>query len=245
MHKKHSNFQQLNHEDERRIVEFLANRKAAEDSLNQKLKAWLERHYHSFQNQDSNVNQITSQDSGFFDNLDNKYPDYPEEKELDETNNGAYFSKDLEYGRTFDVNRGRAMEEPVVNTFHKYINHNPAGIFLHHESGRETTRPASPAAEAIEPEFTYSFDNPNLEEKHPFAVAPNDLRYFDAPFSSGKHSHRLILLLIVLILKSNASQSILAHEILQRTQNSIIIADFLSIHASSLSKVELQVFDTL
>lgn len=190
MHKKHSNFQQLNHEDERRIVEFLANRKAAEDSLNQKLKAWLERQYHSFKNQDSNVNQITSQDSGFFDNLDNKYPDYPEEKQSGETyeTNNDYFSKDLEYGRTF-VDRGGAMEKPVVNTFHKYnINHNPAGIFLHHEGERETTRPASPAAEAIEPEFTYSFDNPNLEENHPFAVAPNDLRYY-APFSSGKHSH--------------------------------------------------------
>ncbi|XP_050460262.1 uncharacterized protein LOC126856101 [Cataglyphis hispanica] len=183
MYKKHSNFQQLNHEDERRIVEFLANRKAAEDSLNQKLKAWLERQYHSFKNQDSNVNQITSQDSEFFDNLDNKYSDYPEGKQPDETNND-YFSKDLEYGRTFDVDRGGTMEKPVVNTFHKYINHNPAGIFLHHEGGRETTRPASPAAEAIEPEFTYSFDNPNLEENHPFAVAPNDLRYYDAPFSS-------------------------------------------------------------
>ncbi|XP_029663977.1 uncharacterized protein LOC115235959 [Formica exsecta] len=193
MHKKHSNLQQLNHQEERRgIVEFIPDRKAAEDILNRKLKAWLERYYHSPHYHDSLVNQITSQDSEYFYNLDNKYPDYPEEKQPDETNNGGHFSKDLEYGPTFDVDRGEAMERPIVNTFHKYIDHNPAGTFLHHEGGRETARPASATAEATEPEFTYRFDNSNLEEKHPFAMAPNDPRYYnDAPFSSDDQQDML------------------------------------------------------
>ncbi|XP_076679875.1 uncharacterized protein LOC143375046 isoform X1 [Andrena cerasifolii] len=36
------------------------------------------------------------------------------------------------------------------------------------------------------PEFTFNFDDANLEERHPFAVKPNDPRYYqDAPFFSG------------------------------------------------------------
>ncbi|XP_072748900.1 uncharacterized protein [Anoplolepis gracilipes] len=184
VHKKHSNLQQLNHEEEsRRIVEILTDRKAAQDSLNRKLNAWLEHYYHPPHYHNSIVNQIASQNSAeYIYNLNhNKYPDYPEEKQPDETNDD-HFPKELEYGRTFDVDRGGAMEEPVVNNFH--IDHNPAlGILLHHEDGREAARPASPAE--TEPEFTYKFDNSNLGEKHPFAVAPNDPRYYNnAPFSS-------------------------------------------------------------
>lgn len=185
VHKKHSDFQQLNHDE--RLIEYLNDRKAAEESLNQKLNAWLKHYYHPPNYHDSMTDhQIVKQNSEYFHNLGHKYPDYPEEKQPDEMNSNGHFSKDLEYRQTFDVDRGRAMEESVVDTFHKYIDHNPAlGISLHHEGGRKAGRPG----EATEPEFTYEFDNSNLEEKHPFAVAPNDPRYYDkAPFSSGKHS---------------------------------------------------------
>lgn len=182
MHKKHSNLQQLNHQEERRIVEYLTGRKAAEDSLNRKLNAWLEHYYHPPNYHDSIVDQITNENSGYFHNLGHKYPDYLEEKQPDEMNNNGPFSKDLDFGQIFDVDKGREME----NTFHnRYIDHNPTlGISLHYEGGREAARPV----EATEPEFTYKFDNSNLETKHPFAVAPNDPRYYDEAFSSGKHS---------------------------------------------------------
>lgn len=187
VHKKHSDFQQLNHQEERRIVEILTGRKAAEDSLNRKLNAWLEHYYHPPNYHDSIDVEIANPNSGYFHTLDHKYPNYPEEKQSDEMNNNGRFSKDLEYEQTFDVDRGRTMEEPVEDTFHKYINHDPAlGILLHHEGEREAAR----SVEATEsPEFTFKFDNSNYEEKHPFAVAPNDLRYYEeAPFSLGKHS---------------------------------------------------------
>ncbi|EFN61061.1 Neural proliferation differentiation and control protein 1 [Camponotus floridanus] len=180
VHKKHSDFQQLNRQEER-LIEYLTDRKAAEESLNQKLNAWLKHYYHPPNYHDSIADQIVKQNSEYFRNLDHKYSDYPEEKQPDEMNSNGHFSKDLEYRQTFNVDRGRAMDESVVDTFHKYIDHNPAGISWHHEGGRKTARPT----EATEPEFTYEFDNSNLEEKHPFAVAPNDPRYYDkAPFSS-------------------------------------------------------------
>ncbi|XP_029171034.1 uncharacterized protein LOC114940494 [Nylanderia fulva] len=164
VHKKHSD-QQLDHQEERRI-EFL---KATQESrLNRKLRTFLDHlyqssHYHA-QNRDRN--------SGYF---YNQRHNYPEEKEPDETDNndGPVFSKDLEFKQIFDVDSGGAMrDESVVGTFHdKYMDH-------HHGSGIES------AAEAMEPEFTYKFDDSNLQEKHPFAVRPNDPRYYNEPLSS-------------------------------------------------------------
>ncbi|CAL1686524.1 unnamed protein product [Lasius platythorax] len=176
VHKKHSDLQ-----EERRIVGFIVDRKAAQDKLNQKLNTWLSRYYHP----PHYHRQIANQDYSEYFNLGHKYPDYPEEKQPDETdNNGDRFSKDPEYGRTSDADRGGAMreEEPVVDPFRdNYIDHNyEKGIVLHHEGGMGST-----AAEATGPEFTYKFDDSNLEEKHPFAVRPNDPRYYnDALFSS-------------------------------------------------------------
>lgn len=176
VHKKHSD-QQLDHQEERRIAEFL---KATQESkLNRKLRTWLDHLYQSSHYHAQNRNQ----DSGYFYNQRHKYPDpdYSDEKQPDETDNidGRIFSKDLQYERIYDMDSGGATrDESVVDTFHdKYADHN-------HEGGIKSV------AEATGPEFTYKFDDSNLQEKHPFAVRPNDPRYYsDAPFSSGKHSH--------------------------------------------------------
>lgn len=92
-------------------------------------------------------------------------------------------------GGAFDAGKGGRMmvEEPamtddgsVSHGRHADRDHH-AGVL--HEGGRETV------AQMISgPKFTYKFDDSNLVERRPFAVKPNDPRYYDdAPFSSGKY----------------------------------------------------------
>jgi len=134
-------------------------------------------------------------------NRDFKHLDYSEEKQRKE--NDKRLPKNLE--SAFDMEKERMLEKFMMNTFHrKYTNHNHGmDMFMHHEGGREmesVVQPAAMAAEgADEPEFTFSFDDSNLEERHPFAVKPNDPRYYsDAPFSSGKNSPALFACLIAI-----------------------------------------------
>jgi len=171
VHKKHDSVSQLDHQKTQELLEVLA------DKLRQqKVRTWTN-HRHRPMYQDP-ILQIAEQEA--------RYPfpyyhmGYPEEKQPDE--NDDRFSKDRSYGRAFDADRG--MMEESAHSF--YGKHNHATGVLHHEGGSEAA-PMQPATN--EPEFTYKFDNSNLEEKHPFAVKPNDPRYYnDVPFSSGKYS---------------------------------------------------------
>ncbi|KAL6256519.1 hypothetical protein P5V15_012632 [Pogonomyrmex californicus] len=173
MHKKHNNL--LDRQEERETLKLLAERKATLDTLKQKLETWLRHAYGS--NHRIDADRIVDREPEYlYYNPDLKHPDYLEEKQPNE--NDDPFSKDLEYGQTFDVDRD------AINFREKYINHNHATSMLHHESGREAAA-VRPATAATGPEFTYKFDDSNLKEKHPFAVKPNDPRYYGtAPFSS-------------------------------------------------------------
>ncbi|XP_011062016.1 PREDICTED: protein cab-1 [Acromyrmex echinatior] len=167
MYKKHNSL--LDHQEEREVLlKLLSDRK---DFLE-----WLTHFYR--QNQITEPNYLSS----YF-NLDLKRPTYSEEKQPSE--NDGRFSKDLGYGKIFDVNRD-PMESTLDSFQKKYMDFNH-GTF-HHEGGMEAApiHPATAAASgATEPEFTYKFDDSNLKEKHPFAVKPNDPRYYgEEPFSS-------------------------------------------------------------
>jgi len=149
---------------------------------------WLAHHYRS--------NQITEPEYLLsYYNLDLKRPPYSEEKQSGE--NDGRFSKDLGYEQIFDVDR-EPMESTLDSFREKYIDFNHGMGTLHHEGGREAApmHPATAVASTTT-EFTYEFDNSNLKEKHPFAVKPNDPRYYgEEPFSSGKHSYNLLICLL-------------------------------------------------
>jgi len=170
MYKKHNSL--LDHQEEREVLlKLLSDRK---DFLE-----WLTHFYRQ--------NQIMEPEylSSYF-NLDRKRPIYSEEKQPNENDN--HFSKNLGYGKIFDVNRD-PMESTLDSFQKKYIDEIET---FHHEGGMEAApiRPATAAASgATEPEFTYKFDDSNFKEKHPFAVKPNDPRYYsEESFSSGEHS---------------------------------------------------------
>ncbi|XP_012222130.1 uncharacterized protein [Linepithema humile] len=119
-------------------------------------------------------------------NWDIKHLDYPEEKQRN--GDDKRFPKNFE--AIFDMDK-EMLKELMEDLHRKYANHNHAmDMFMHHEGGREAESAVRPvkveAAEAADgPEFTFSFDDSNLEERHPFAVKPNDPRYYSAaPFSS-------------------------------------------------------------
>ena len=70
-------------------------------------------------------------------------------------------------------------EEPFIDYTGKYVKLNEVGVIPHSEQIEQHH-------EKI-PEFTFAFGEPDLSDKHPFAVRPNDPRYYqDAPFSSCK-----------------------------------------------------------
>lgn len=145
------------------------------------------------------------------------YPDYPEEKERNEDD--KRFSKSFEPTFALDKDMLELMEDLHMR---KHGNHNHAiDMLMHHEGGREAGSAVRPAAEAEdEPEFTFSFDDSNLKERHPFAVKPNDPRYYsDAPFSSGKHSFALFACFLAIFLEQCFLISILAHKILKKTHH--------------------------
>lgn len=175
MHKKHNNL-------DRQDLERFPERKVTVDDLKQFfIKNLLAHHYRSNQIAD----QITDREpeyllSSVYYNLER--PTYPEEKQLNENDE---LPKNIEYEQIFDVDRDSV--EPVLDSFGgKNIDFTRGMGMLHHEGGREAA-PMRSAAAATE-EFTYKFDNSNLEEKHPFAVKPNDPRYYgETPFSLGKH----------------------------------------------------------
>lgn len=172
MHKKYNNL--LDHQEEREVLSPFYRKYS--DKKEQNFLTWLTQHYR--QNQITEPEYLLS-----YYNLDLKRPTYSEEKQPSE--NDGRFSKDLGYGKIFDVNR-EPMESTLDSFQEKYVDFNH-GTF-HHEGGMEAApiRPATAATSgATEPEFTYKFDDSNLKEKHPFAVKPNDPRYYsEEPFSS-------------------------------------------------------------
>lgn len=184
MHKKHNVDRQ-----EERFLKLLAERKVTLDLKQFVIKNLLAHNYRS--NHNPIADQITDREpeyllsSSYY--LDLKRPTYPEEKQLNE--NDERFPKNIRYEQIFDVDRDST--EPILNSFgRKYIDFNHGIETLHHEGGREASMRSGAASAVTEPEFTYKFDDSNLKEKHPFAVKPNDPRYYDeAPFSSGKHSY--------------------------------------------------------
>lgn len=199
MHKKHNNA--LDRQEEREVLKLPADRKVTLENLEswnpynlQKFwTRWLAYHYR-LNNNDLMANQITNQEPEYLSsyyNLDLKRPVYTEEKQPNK--NDDRFSKNLGYGQIFDVlDSNRDALESILDSFReKYVGFNHEMGTLHHEVGREAAsmHPATVAASAVtEPEFTYKFDDSNLKEKHPFAVKPNDPRYYgETPFSSGKH----------------------------------------------------------
>lgn len=182
MHKKHA-------QKERDLLETL-NKIAQEDLIRQELKMWTRNRQHHYPEP---VNRVVSERDyplPYYD-LDLKL-DYPDPKQNEDDRQDyrdglgyGYKARtdnmDMAYGRVFDADKG--VEEPVVGFHDRYRDRNHAGVL--HEGSREAV--AQPAT-IDEPEFTYKFDNSNLEEKHPFAVKPNDPRYYsNAPFSSGKY----------------------------------------------------------
>lgn len=177
VHSKHTGGPQLD-EKTHELLKVLA------DKLRQqKTKTWA--HHHRPIIDDDPMLQITKQEAGSYllpYHLASDHVDYPEEKQPNE--NDERFAKDLGYGQAYDVDGG-IVEEPVLHSFHS--KHNHAMGMLHHEGGSETAPVQS--ASTGKSEFTYKFDNSNLGERHPFAVKPNDPRYYsNAPFSSGKSS---------------------------------------------------------
>lgn len=227
MHKKHNNL--LDRQEERGILKFLTDRKITLDNMKQFL-TWMGHH-----RLNPSADQITNRELEYllsYYNLDLKHPAYSEEKQPKE-NDSPTFPKNLRYEQIFRD----PMEESILDSFReKYIDFNHEMGTLHHEGGREAA-PMHPApaaiSEVIEPEFTYKFDDSNLKEKHPFAVKPNDPRYYgEAPFSSGKHSHDLLICILSEFFKANC---FLIH--FQGTHNSKkgyrmnIVEESLSIHA--------------
>lgn len=176
MHKKHNNLDR-----QERLLKLLTERNINLEELKFFIKNWLA--YRS--NHNPIADQITDREpeyllSSIYYNLDLKRP---EEKQLSE--NDERFPKNIEYEQIFKVDRDSG--EPILDSFGRKNTDYIHGMgMLHHEGGREAAPMRS--ASAAEPEFTYKFDNSNLKEKHPFAVKPNDPRYYgEAPFSLGEH----------------------------------------------------------
>ncbi|XP_076286685.1 uncharacterized protein LOC143212142 isoform X2 [Lasioglossum baleicum] len=81
-----------------------------------------------------------------------------------------------------------------------------------------------------QPEFTFKFDDSNLAEKHPFAVKPNDPRYYqDTPFSFGNTD------------RSNVAKTVQNET--QPEQSNIQIDKTHRLHKESTGNAELQLND--
>lgn len=174
MHKKHN--VQLDRQKERELLEVLKKTTLENFRRQQKLRVWP-RHYH---HQYNPINEIMPGQ----DYLMNYYGvglklGYPEMKTSEDDAQG--YGEGLRYEQTFPDADGDAMAEL---DFHGKWMEGDHAIVLH-EGGRENTARPAAIGEAM---VTYRFDKSNLQEKHPFAVKPNDPRYYnDAPFSSGKY----------------------------------------------------------
>ncbi|XP_011329146.1 uncharacterized protein LOC105274586 isoform X2 [Ooceraea biroi] len=178
MHKKHNGLQL--DKQAREILKILNDKLREGEAYQEKDKTWaVHRHRPMY---DDPMLQIAEQEAGSYllpyYHLGTDHLGYPEEKQPSEKDDR--FTK----GLGFDVDRDVMEKSRVVmlpmHSF--YGKHNHETDVLHHEGGSEAA-PMQPAA--TEPEFTYKFDNSNLEDKHPFAVKPNDPRYYsNTPFSS-------------------------------------------------------------
>nr|XP_033331029.1 uncharacterized protein LOC117223023 isoform X2 [Megalopta genalis] len=91
----------------------------------------------------------------------------------------------------YEYDQAESFKRPpydAPNRFDKGMKEEPLseyqGIYrsgLIKQGGRKLQKP-----QPVQPEFTFQFDDANLMEKHPFALKPNDPRYYqDAPFDSG------------------------------------------------------------
>ncbi|KAL0113733.1 hypothetical protein PUN28_012690 [Cardiocondyla obscurior] len=170
MHKKHNSLDR----QEERLLKLLTEKKITLNDLIFIIKNLAHRYRI---NHNPIADQITDRELEYFQPYYNpRSPVYPEEKQLNE--NDDRFPKDIAYEQSFDV----------LGTLTKYLqdkygNFNHEMETLHHEGGREAA-PIRTETAAIGPEFTYEFDNSNLKEDHPFAVKPNDPRYYGkAPFA--------------------------------------------------------------
>ncbi|XP_020290985.1 uncharacterized protein LOC109858294 isoform X2 [Pseudomyrmex gracilis] len=180
--KEHNTLQQA----QQKVLEALTDKTVLENLLTKQKEKLLMHHHRPNQYHDAMVNKIAERESGYFPYHYNvggiRHPSYSEEVQ---SNEGVdRFSKDFGYRPSFEMDDDGSIaeEEPIEDSYHaKYDNYNHAtGAFGHHESGKEAAMKA-----AIVPDFVYKFDNSNLNEKHPFAVKPNDPRYYsDLPFSS-------------------------------------------------------------
>ncbi|CAL7933600.1 unnamed protein product [Xylocopa violacea] len=108
------------------------------------------------------VSREMNEDDGNFQDEDYEYNRNPALKQM------AYDETGFDKGMK---------EEPLLNFHGSYSD-------LINQDGVEDKQMQKPYATTAK--FTYKFDNSNLHERHPFAVKPNDPRYYqDTPFSLG------------------------------------------------------------
>lgn len=160
MHKKHS--VQLDRQKQRELMEALK-------KINQENLRLRQHHYYPY----SPIHGIIPGQNYLmnYHNLGLKL-DYHPEMKSGEDDDGQGYGDALDYGRTFAG--ADEVVQPIPGFHGKWM-----------EGGRENT--ARPAAIG-ETMVAFRFDKSNLEDRHPFAVKPNDPRYYsDAPFSSGKY----------------------------------------------------------
>lgn len=166
VHKKHT----LQHDDqkERNLLKFLTEKAEGKLLRQSKLKTLDP---YALNNYNGWINQELEYVPPFYD-LDLKLR-YPEEK----LNKGHQSNKDFEdLSTSFDEDRD--IVEEFMDFYKKHM-HDHVG--MSHEGERKSMQ-------AINiPDFTYEFDDSHPKDEHPFAVKPNDPRYYShAPFSSGK-----------------------------------------------------------
>lgn len=180
MHKKHMI------QNPRDLLDALTNKVALEKLRQQKLKMWTRHRQHQYQD---SIDQVVPERNYLLPyDLDFKL-DYPDVKSSKDDGQG--------YGDGFgyDYRDDGVIEKFTLDFHNRYMDRDHTNVL--HEGAREAAV-HSPAT-LSGPEFTYKFDDSNLEEKHPFAVKPNDPRYYsDAPFSFGKYTYTLILISLVL-----------------------------------------------
>ncbi|XP_032664974.1 uncharacterized protein LOC116841303 [Odontomachus brunneus] len=167
MHKKQHSVQ-LDRQKQRELLETLKKTTLENLRRQQKLRTWP-RHYHQ---QYYPINDMSGQDY-----LMNYYKlDYPEMKSSEDDSQS--YGDSLGYGQAFPDANGDAVAE--LDFRGKWMEGDHAIVL--HEGGRENT--ARPAAIDRDTLITFRFDKSNLQEKHPFAVKPNDPRYYsNAPFT--------------------------------------------------------------
>lgn len=117
-----------------------------------------------------------------------KMPYFPHETNDDEDMN---FQDDNEDG--YDQNFDRGMkEEPLFELHGSY-----SGSI--NEDGKTDMQIQKP--QATIPEFTFKFEDSILPERHPFAVKPNDPRYYnDVPFSLGMSNFNIYFIYFIYLI---------------------------------------------